>query len=577
MAFYTTAIIELSQVGTGIIDGIITSKFLGTFEMAAVGLAHPYYSIAGIISGCISVGMQSMCTEEVGRGRIDKTNKIFSQAVVFGGLISLLVTVILVIFAPQISGILGARGAAENLREPTSIYLIGLAVGTPGFVLSAILAPAVQLDNGSKDVQNAALVCSITDIVVDILAAKLGLGLLGIGLATSLSNYANLLVLVLHFRKKDKIISFKPTKVEKDTILKMIYNGIEKLVRRAVNLVRPILINSLVIAAGGSMAMSVMSIRNSVNNFVEIPGTAIAGAVGLLAGLFYGEINKDDIKGVAHLAHKYDAICAIISTVLLFVLAKPIAVFYVGKDSEELPLLIFAIYCLALRSFFATLTISRVSYLQSLHKVKLAQLLTILLNLVYIVGCAYILSIPFGAYGIMAAFPVSEVLALVTIYIFYAVKTKRITPDPEEYIDLDESFDLGPGDVIDFPIKNADDAVLTSEQIMMFCKGHGIDSKKGYYASLCVEELAMNTIEHGFSSSKSSNTIDIRLVIRDGDIVVRLRDNCQSFNITKQAQLIQDNNDPASNPGVKIIYKLAKNISYYRTLETNNTIITIIE
>ena len=66
--FATGTIIEFSQVGAGFIDGIIISRFLGAEAMAAEGIVHPVFSILGIISGLLAVGMQVRCAQALGRG-----------------------------------------------------------------------------------------------------------------------------------------------------------------------------------------------------------------------------------------------------------------------------------------------------------------------------------------------------------------------------------------------------------------------------------------------------------------------------------------------------------------------------
>lgn len=67
-AFITSSIIEFAAVGSGLIDGLVISKMLGPDSMAAEGIAHPYFSIAGVISGMLMVGMQTMCTSFLARG-----------------------------------------------------------------------------------------------------------------------------------------------------------------------------------------------------------------------------------------------------------------------------------------------------------------------------------------------------------------------------------------------------------------------------------------------------------------------------------------------------------------------------
>lgn len=110
-------------------------------------------------------------------------------------------------------------------------------------------------------------------------------------------------------------------------MLDMIVLGTEKAVRRLANVIRPILMNSLVILVGGSMSMSVMSIRNNVNNFVKIPVAGITGSIALMSGLFYREVSKDHVYELGIIAHRFTYIFFASLITVIFVLAHPIAVF----------------------------------------------------------------------------------------------------------------------------------------------------------------------------------------------------------------------------------------------------------
>ncbi len=129
--------------------------------------------------------------------------------------------------------------------------------------------------------------------------------------------------------------------------------------------------------------------------------------------------------------------------------------------------------------------------------------------------------------------------------------------------------------MISLDIRSKEDVSLGSEQIMLFCKGHKIDRKTAYYASLCFEELAENIVEHGFPRNKSSDPmIDLRVVITDNTFVMRLRDNCPQFDVTKQFIAANaENADPTRNIGIRIISKTASDITYLHAFETNSIII----
>lgn len=93
--FITFSLIELANVGAGLIDGLIVSNFLSAEAMAAAGIAHPIFSISGIFGGLFATGMQTLCTRELGRGDVRAFNRLFSAVMILGTVFSAALTVVL--------------------------------------------------------------------------------------------------------------------------------------------------------------------------------------------------------------------------------------------------------------------------------------------------------------------------------------------------------------------------------------------------------------------------------------------------------------------------------------------------
>lgn len=307
--FLTGSIIEFSQVGSGFIDGLVISRFLGSEAMAAEGIVHPIYSIMGIISGLLAVGMQVRCTQMIGRGNQKDLSRFFSATVYVGALISLVVTVLVLIFAKPFAALLGASGNGKELLIPASRYLIGIGVGIPPLIMTAILAPAFQLDSGRKTIQTGAMIEAVADIVLDILAVKLSFGIIGVGFATAIASYLNLLYQCTHFLKKDRMLHFVRPEISVREFMQMLSFGGERALKRLFNTVRPVVLNTIIISYGGALAMSALSVRNSFSNFVEIFGAGIASAVALLTGMYFGEVNDEAIEAVNDCERKAITVC----------------------------------------------------------------------------------------------------------------------------------------------------------------------------------------------------------------------------------------------------------------------------
>ena len=114
--------VELSHSVTAIIDGLMTSRILGSTEMAAYGLVAPYFTVATIISGMLMVSCQTKCRRCMGNGRMDEANRIFSLTCALALILSSALVLLGLAFSTPISAFLGARGdSAELLPTPVSI------------------------------------------------------------------------------------------------------------------------------------------------------------------------------------------------------------------------------------------------------------------------------------------------------------------------------------------------------------------------------------------------------------------------------------------------------------------------
>ena len=104
-----------------------------------------------------------------------------------------------------------------------------------------------------------------------------------------------------------------------------------------------------------------------------------------------------------------------------------------------------------------------------------------------------------------------------------------------------------------------------------FCMEHDYDKQTASHAGLCLEEIAGNVLEHGFGKSHNYYA-DIRVVIREEELTVRVRDNCREFDPRKRIDAF-DPDDPGKNIGIRIVAQIAKAIDYYNNAGANTLIL----
>jgi anti-sigma regulatory factor (Ser/Thr protein kinase) len=125
-------------------------------------------------------------------------------------------------------------------------------------------------------------------------------------------------------------------------------------------------------------------------------------------------------------------------------------------------------------------------------------------------------------------------------------------------------------------VTDHDMAVVASSYVNEFCKMKGLENRVSMLVSLCVEEIALNTIEHGFTKDDHPHNADIRLVVDDTKCIIRIRDNCIGFDPTKYIELHQDS-DPSSHIGIRIVMGMANEVHYINSLGLNNLYISILK
>ena len=187
--FITFSLIELANVGAGLIDGLIVSNFLDAEAMAAAGIAHPIFSISGIFGGMFATGMQTLCSRELGKGDVRSFNRLFSAVMILGTVFSAALTVLLLIGATPLAMLLGASGKGASLTAPATQYLRGVGIGLPGLIMAGVLSSAISMDSGRKRVMTSALLYSGFNVLLDLAAVAFHMGMFGIGLATAVGQY----------------------------------------------------------------------------------------------------------------------------------------------------------------------------------------------------------------------------------------------------------------------------------------------------------------------------------------------------------------------------------------------------
>ena len=121
-------------------------------------------------------------------------------------------------------------------------------------------------------------------------------------------------------------------------------------------------------------------------------------------------------------------------------------------------------------------------------------------------------------------------------------------------------------------VHSRDEVVELSDRAISFCVENGYDPQNAYYVGLAVEELGRNIFEHGADDGKQ-HFVDLKIIVHDDGIFLRLRDNCRQFNPRERADMITD--DPKKNIGIRIVSQISRAMDYNNLFNMNQLTIKI--
>ena len=565
---------ELSLSATSIVDGIVMGNFYGSKGLAAIGLGGPILSVFTIFAGLLGTGNSVLCSRLIGQASGERCSRIFSLTVIWAFILSAILTSITVLGAVPIAGVFCGNGKQEMLLD-VAAYIRGFSLGAPFIIFRQLLMPMVNIDGGNRHIHISSVLILGTDALMDyIFSAWFDGGAFGLGLASALSYVFGCLPLLLFFIQKKSALklSFRHSFSWQETqdIFKA---GFPTAIKRICNVIAPVLTNRFILAVASVGAMSALSVQVSATRFTLCLVLALSTTFLLIAGTFYGEADKNQMEAGIREMFIQSMIWSIGISALFFIFAEPLASIFIGKEPEIADMAVYAIRWYLIGVPFMAINQCAASYLQAIKKIKASNWVITADRLISTVVLVYLLGWLFGAEGIFIAYGLSEILLTLTLYLILCVKNKRIVTKFSQMLLLPDDFGVSDEYYLSSVFHSSDDVVGFSRSVQEFALEKGIDSRRAYFTALCVEELSVNVTE--YSLKNESQSLTVRIIIQeDGNILIRLRDDGTPFDLKKQWSLAQANeDDPTKNIGIRLVFGIAKEVSYQPSFGMNNTVI----
>ena len=440
-----------------------------------------------------------------------------------------------------------------------------MAFGIPAIMLTALLNGIVQLDGDKKRVLTGAYVICGVNLAGDLAVVTLtDWGLFGVGAMTTFSYVCGTAVLLMHFHKKSAV--FRPG-VSFSGFGRILPKGLPAVSNRAATMLRNYFYNSFALSWGGTAGLVAWSAVNTLSGFISALPKAVGQATLMGTGVFYGEEDRDSLLRFMRYTFLLRSAAAA-AAVLALCLASPLLIgLYIPAGSDSFLSAVRGLRWYALGLLPYTLNIILSNYMQSAGKVAPAQIITFMDGFGMLVLYALFLLRLVGFDGLCVSFFLGKTTVLLLTLLCICAVRKSFRLSVENVLMLPENFDVSDEDKYLATLTRRENAVNISKEIIDYCTGKGIDCRRSFHVGLALEEMAVIIIDEGFGDGKA-HSIDIKLFVKNGQITVRLRDDCKAFD-ANQRVAIMNPADPASNIGIRLLYSVAMDIEYHSTLDMN--------
>ncbi|WP_226037465.1 MATE family efflux transporter [Aquibacillus saliphilus] len=399
-----------------LIDGVFIGNGVGSEGLAGVNLAMPVFSLIFSIALWIGVGGGTMYSMHIGGDDSGKARSVFSLAVT-----SLLAVLFVIGFTGYfnvevIAKMLGANvdTLSYTVDYLTILFLLGWVIA-----VEQLLSIFVRND-GSPLLSMIALgVTATVNIGLNYyMIFILELGVFGAALATVLASLVGLLVLLLHFFKKQTNLRKLSFQWSWRTLRSIFAIGFPSFLAEAGALVLIAGYNLAIVGLLGTQGVAAFAVVNYLHGFMFLSFFGIELALQPMISYYHGAKEKTRIKESVRIGEKVSfTLGGILLTTGLF--AAPSLVSLFGLESEEVrKLAIQGIRLFFTGYLFIGFNFVYMTYFQSIGEIRSSTIIILLRSFVFLLPLLWVLPKLIGIVGVWLALPLAEMLVALLLIVF---------------------------------------------------------------------------------------------------------------------------------------------------------------
>ncbi len=398
------------------VDSIFIGQGVGPLAISGLAVTFPLMNLSTAFGTLVGAGAATMLSVLLGQKNYKAANKVLGNVVSLNIIIGLIFMAIALIFIDPILYFFGASGnTLPYAKEYMKIILYGNIITHLYFGLNA----AMRSSGSPKKAMGLTIFTVIFNTILDpIFIFVFDMGIAGAAWATVLAQTIAMLVVLHHFSDKSRPFHFEKgivsldMRVAKDSLA----IGMGPFLMNSAACLVTLFINQQLRQYSGDLGIGAYGITNRFGFMFIMICMGLNQGMQPIAGYNYGARQYSRVKEVfwkaARLAVLVTTICFVIG-----VFFPQLAVGIFTHDPELSALASRALRITMLVFPIVGFQMISTNFFQSLGMVKKSVILSLSRQILFLLPLLYALPKWYGADGVWASFPISDVLAtLLSIY-----------------------------------------------------------------------------------------------------------------------------------------------------------------
>ena len=550
------------------VSGLFASNYIGTEAMSAIGLYSPINVLIIALSLMIANGSQVLCGKYMGRNDKEQIQRVFSMDLVLTVGLSVLVIIALAIVS--VTDMTRIMTGDLAVREVLKQYIVGKCVGIIPMLLTMHLPAFLSLEYQTKRTAFASIACIIANVFFTYVFVRvLRLSAFGLALASAFGLWVFFAVQVQYYFSGKSQLKFSVRNLGGKDALQIIKVGYPRAIDRGYMTVQVMILNMLIIHFVGSLGLSAYAAVNSILEiFWSIP-TGIQDVSRMLFSISHGEEDRKSLVDTMKTSLLKGIPFTGVFSAAAILTAEPLTrLFYRDPTNPVYHMTVMGFRILPISLMIGLIYMIFYCYAQIVNKQVLVNILSVLYGMVCPCVFTALLIPSMKMNGVYWSDVISCLICAAVVFLYSWITRKKVPKNTEELMVIPEDFGVNEDERIDISVHSMSEVLSVSQQVIDFSRSRGIDERRSYFAGLFLEEMAGNVVAHGFNKDKKKHSVDIRVVHKNEDMILRIKDDCIPFN-PEERQEIMDPKDRMKGVGIRIVYQAAKSIRYQNMLSLN--------